>query len=53
MVKGGKLYKRRDVMWDGRTIYGVSKKHKDTVVVNGKKHLFNHMEVIKEIKFDE
>ena len=33
-------------MWAGRTIYGVSKKHKDTVVVNGKKHLFNHMEVI-------
>ena len=35
----------------GRTIYGVSKKQKDTVVVNGKKHLFNHMEVIEEIKF--
>ena len=36
----------------GRTIYGVSKKQKDTVVVNGKKHLFNHMEIIEEIKYD-
>ena len=36
----------------GRTIYGVSKKQKDTVVVNGKKHLFNHIEKIQEIKFD-
>ena len=46
-------YPEGELKWDGRTIYGVSKKHKDTVVVNGKKHLFNHMEVIKEIKFDE
>lgn len=38
--------------YEGQVIYGVSKKQKDTVVVNGKKHLFNHMEVIEEIKFD-
>ena len=37
----------------GRTIYGISKKQKDTVVVNGRTHYFNHMEVIKEIKYDE
>lgn len=36
----------------GQIIYGVSKKQKDTVVVNGKKHLFNHIEKIKEIKFE-
>lgn len=36
----------------GQIIYGVSKKQKDTVVVNGKKLFFNHMEVIEEIKFD-
>lgn len=36
----------------GQIIYGVSKKQKDTVVVNGKKHLFNHIEKIKEIDFD-
>ena len=46
-------YPEGELKWAGRTIYGVSKKHKDTVGVNGKKHLFNHMEVIKEIKFDE
>lgn len=34
----------------GCVIYGISKKQKDTVVVNGRKHLFNHMEVIGEIK---
>ena len=35
----------------GYVIYGISKKQKDTVVVNGKKHLFNHLEVIGEIKY--
>ena len=37
----------------GRIIYGVSKKEKDTVVVNGRKHLFNHMKVVKEVKCTE
>ena len=46
-------YPEGELKWAGRTVYGISKKHKDTVVVYGKKHLFNHMEVIKEIKFDE
>lgn len=36
----------------GQIIYGISKRQKDTVVVNGRKHLFNHIEKIKEIKFD-
>ena len=38
--------------YEGRTIYGISKKQKDTVIVNGKKHYFNHLEVIKEIKYN-
>ena len=46
-------YPEGELTWTGRTIYGVSKTRKDTVVVNGKKHLFNHMEVIKEIKFEK
>lgn len=37
--------------YEGRTIYGISKKQKDTVIVNGKKHYFNHLEVIKEEKY--
>ena len=44
-------YPEGELKWDGHTIYGVSKKQKDTVVVNGKKHLFNHLEVIGEIKY--
>lgn len=35
----------------GCKIYGISKKQKDTVTVNGKKHYFNHLEMIKEIKY--
>lgn len=45
-------YPEGELRWAGRTVYGVSKKQKDTVVVNGRKHLFNHIEKIKEIKFD-
>ena len=45
-------YPEGELKWAGRTIYSVSKKQKDTVVVNGKKHLFNHIEKIKEIKFE-
>lgn len=37
----------------GCSIYGVSKKQKDTIIVNGRKHFFNHIELIKEIKYDE
>ena len=37
--------------YEGQTIYGISKKQKDTVIVNGKKHYFNHLEVIKEEKY--
>ena len=46
-------YPEGELKWVGRTIYSVSKKQKDTVVVNGRTHYFNHMEVIKEIKYDE
>ena len=45
-------YPEGEIKYDGCTIYGVSKKQKDTVTVNGRKHLFNHMEVIKEIKYN-
>ena len=45
-------YPEGEITWMGRTIYGVSKTRKDTVVVNGRKHYFNHMEVIVEIKFN-
>ena len=38
--------------YEGRIIYGISKKQKDIVTVNGRKHYFNQMEVIKEIKYD-
>jgi hypothetical protein len=46
-------YPEGELTWDGRTIYGISKTQKDTVVVDGRTHYFNHMEVIKEIKYDE
>lgn len=34
--------------YEGQVIFGISKKQKDTVVVNGRKHLFNHIEMIKD-----
>ena len=37
--------------YEGCTIFGISTKQMDTVTVNGRKHYFNHMEVIKEIKY--
>ena len=46
-------YPEGDLKYNGRIVYGISKTRKDTVAVNGRKHLFNHMEIIKEIKFDE
>ena len=42
-----------ELKWEGCSVYGISKKQKDTVVVNGIKHLFNHMEVIKENKYQD
>lgn len=33
----------------GFTVYGVSKKQKDAVVVKGRKYFFNHIGVIEEI----
>ncbi len=37
-------YPEGEMKWDGRTIFGVSKTRKDTIVVNGKEHYFNHLE---------
>ena len=44
-------YPEGELHWTGCKIYGVSKKQKDTVVVNGRKYLFNHLELIKEEKY--
>lgn len=44
-------YPEGELTWTGRNVYGVSKKQKDTVIVNGKKHYFNHMKLIKEEKY--
>lgn len=44
-------YPEGELHYIGRTIYGVSKKQKDTIVVNGRKHCFNHMEQVIEEKY--
>ena len=36
-----------------RVIYGISKKEKDTVLIHDSKYYFNHMEVVKRIKYDD
>ena len=46
-------YPEGELRWDGHTIYGISKTRKDTVVVNGRSYLFNHLEVIEDVKFEE
>jgi hypothetical protein len=46
-------YPEGEMKYAGHIIYGVSKKEKDTVVVNAKKHLFNHMEVVKVVEYKE
>lgn len=46
-------YPEGELKWIGRIIYGVSKTEKDTVVVNGREYLFNHLEQIDHIKYDE
>ena len=38
--------------YEGRIIYGVSKKQKDTIVVKGNKHYFHHIEFIKDVKYE-
>lgn len=37
----------------GRIIYGISKMRKDTVQIHDSKYYFNHMEVVKRIKYDD
>ena len=39
--------------YDCRIIYGVSKKKKDIIKVNGREHYFNHIEEVRRIVFDE
>lgn len=38
--------------YEGRIRYGIGKRQKEVVTVNGRKHYFNKMEVTKEIKYD-
>ncbi|MBP3833068.1 MAG: hypothetical protein ILA03_03815 [Bacteroidaceae bacterium] len=45
-------YPEGEMKWDGRTIYGVSMTKKDTIVVEGKEHYFNHLDAIEEVKFE-
>ncbi|MBQ6032777.1 MAG: hypothetical protein IJL29_07160 [Prevotella sp.] len=45
-------YPEGEMKYEGCIIFGISKKQKDIVTVNGRKHYFNHMEVIKEIKYN-
>ena len=44
-------YPEGELKMVGQTIYGVSKTKKDTVVLNGREHYYNHMEMIQEINF--
>ena len=41
-------YPEGELKYEGRITYGISKTRKDTVEVNGKKYLFNHLEKIGE-----
>lgn len=44
-------YPEGEEKYDGRIIYGISKNQKDTIIMNGHKHIFNHIEKIKEEKY--
>ena len=44
-------YPEGEISYSGCITYGISKKQKDTVIVNGQKHYFNHMEPINEEKY--
>lgn len=44
-------YPEGELTYNGCITYGVSKQQKDTVIVNGKKHYFNHLELIKDEKY--
>ena len=44
-------YPEGEIKYDGCIIYGISKNQKDTIIMNGHKHIFNHIEIIKEEKY--
>lgn len=44
-------YPEGELKQTGRIVYGISREHKDTVVVNGRNHFFNHLEPIKDETF--
>lgn len=44
-------YPEGELEWIGQKVYAVSRKRKDKVIVNGKRHYFNHMVMIKDEKY--
>lgn len=45
------VYPEGDLEWIGQKVYAVSRKRKDIVTVNGKRHYFNHLEIVKNEKY--
>lgn len=46
-------YPEGELTYMGRKTYGVSKKRKDTVIVNGRKHFYNHIELKHDEHYDK
>ena len=44
-------YPEGEMTYEGMVTYGISKSRKDTIVVNGRTHCFNHLDTIKTIKY--
>lgn len=45
------VYPEGELNTTGVKVYAVSRKKKDKVIVNGKRHYFNHMVLIKDEKY--
>lgn len=45
------VYPEGELSWIGHKIYAVSRKKKDVVTVNGRKHYYNHLELVKDQKY--
>lgn len=46
-------YPEGELKYEGREIYGISKKKKDTIIVNERKHYYNHIEQKDNRKYDK
>ena len=44
-------YPEGELNYKGCDVYGISKSERDTIVVKGKEHYFNHLELTEEIKY--